>query len=106
VVTPDIRGILTTDDGAKAYYEIRGYGIDVAGFRHFRGSMYFLSGDERYTWLNTVMAVMEGRYVAHPEGLFIGTFQVYECVAETESIEVTGKYHEDIAPPKPVGSRA
>ena len=94
VVTPDIRGILVTDDGAEVYYEIRGYGIDVSGLRHFRGSMYFTTGDERYAWLNTVLAVMEGRYRHDAQGYLIGTFQVYECVTESDKIEPRSTYHD------------
>lgn len=99
VVTPDIRGILTTDDGAEVYYEIRGYGIEVDGLRNFSGSMYFLTDAEQYAWLNTVVAVMEGRYTRDPEGFLIGTFQVYECVAETQGIEPRLAYHEGLSVP-------
>ena len=98
VVTPDIRGVLTTDDGVEVYYEIRGYGIDVDGLRHFKGSMYFLTGDERYAWLNTVVGVIEGRYTRDPEGFLIGTFQVYECVSESEKMEPRLEYHAGLAP--------
>jgi hypothetical protein len=104
VVTPDIRGILTTEDGAGVYYEIRGYGIEVEGLRHFKGSMFFLTSDERYTWLNTVLGVMEGRYTRDPEGYLIGTFQVYECVAESEKVEPRLTYHDGMTgrlPAKP-----
>ena len=96
VVTPDIRGVLTTQDGAEVYYEIRGYGIDVDGLRHFKGSMYFLTGAPQYEWLNTVVGVMEGRYSRDAAGYLIGTFQVYECVAESEGVEPRLTYHEGL----------
>ncbi|HLF70531.1 MAG TPA: DUF3237 family protein [Dehalococcoidia bacterium] len=99
VVTPDIRGILFTDDGESVYYEVRGYGIEVDGLRHFKGSMYFMTGAEKYIWLNTVLAVMEGRYRRAEDGLFIGTFQVYECIAETETVEPRATYHEGVEHP-------
>jgi hypothetical protein len=72
VVTPDIRGALTTDDGAEVYYEVRGYGIAVEGLRQFKGSMYFLTDAPQYAWLNTVVGVMEGRYVRTDDGYLIG----------------------------------
>jgi hypothetical protein len=98
VVTPDIRGILTTDDGAEVYYEIRGYGIDIDGFRNFKGSMYFLTDAEKYAWLNTVVGAIEGRYTRDPEGFLIGTFNVYECVAESDKVNLRLDYHEGLVP--------
>jgi hypothetical protein len=98
VVTPDIRGILTTDDGAEVYYEIRGYGIDIDGFRNFTGSMYFLTDTEKYEWINTVVGAIEGRYTRDHEGYLIGTFQVYECVSEGYKIEPRLTFHEGLAP--------
>jgi hypothetical protein len=99
VVTPDIRGALTTDDGAEVYYEIRGYGIEVDGLRHFKGSMYFLTDAPQYAWLNTVLGVMEGRYTRTDDGYLIGTFQVYECVTESDLIAPRLDYHEGIPGP-------
>jgi hypothetical protein len=99
VVTPDIRGVLTTDDGAEVYYEVRGYGIDVDGLRNFTGTMYFMTDAEKYAWINTVIGVMEGRYTRDPEGYLIGTFQVYECVPESDKVKARTAYHEDIPAP-------
>lgn len=99
VVTPDIRGALTTLDGSEIYYEIRGYGVEVDGLRHFSGSMYFLTDAEAYTWLNTVVAIMEGRYVRTEAGELIGTFQVYECVPEADQVTPRIGYHEGIPGP-------
>jgi hypothetical protein len=98
VVTPDIRGVLTTDDGAEVYYEVRGYGIDVDGLRNFTGTMYFMTDAARYAWINTVIGVMEGRYTRDPEGYLIGTFQVYECVSEAAKVEPRTSYHDGLAP--------
>jgi hypothetical protein len=99
VVTPDIRGALTTDDGAEVYYEIRGYGIEVDGLRHFKGSMYFLTDAPQYAWLNTVLGVMEGRYTRTEDGFLIGTFQVYECVTESNRVTPRLDYHDGIPGP-------
>ena len=99
VVTPDIRGILFTDDGESIYYEVRGYGIEVDGLRHFRGSMYFMTGSEKYAWLNTVLGVMEGRYQRDDANFLIGTFKVYECIIEADKVETRSTYHEGVAAP-------
>ncbi len=98
VVTPDIRGVLTTDDGADVYYEIRGYGIEVDSLRHFKGSMYLLTDDERYTWLNTVVGAIEGRYTLDPNGFLIGTFNVFECVSEAADMEAHLDFYAGLAP--------
>jgi hypothetical protein len=89
------------DDGrwAEVYYEIRGYGIEVEGLRHFKGSMYFLTDAPQYTWLNTVLGVMEGRYTRTDDGFLIGTFQVYECVTESDTVTPRLDYHEGIPGP-------
>lgn len=59
---PTLRGLLTTDDGAAVYVELNGVATlrpaDKA--RVFVTSLTFRTGDERYTWLNTVFGVLEG----------------------------------------------
>ncbi|MEX0763219.1 MAG: DUF3237 family protein [Dehalococcoidia bacterium] len=59
---PTLRGLLTTDDGAKLYIEIDGMATlrpsDEA--RVVVHSMTFRTGDPRYAWLNRVFAVAEG----------------------------------------------
>lgn len=59
---PTLRGLLTTDDGATAYVEWNGLAtlrpVDQA--RVFVTSIAFRTGDSRYSWLNTVIGVVEG----------------------------------------------
>jgi hypothetical protein len=59
---PTLRGVLTTDDGATAWVEFDGIAILRASdnARVFVTSCRFRTGDERYGWLNTVVAVLEG----------------------------------------------
>jgi hypothetical protein len=59
---PTLRGVLTTDDGATAWVELDGIAILRASdnARVFVTSCRFRTGDERYGWLNTVVAVLEG----------------------------------------------
>ena len=71
----DVRATLETDDGAHIYVQY--YGVIVMNDAVVRalaeggetqyGDTYFMTqprfetGDERYTWLNSVVAVAEGR---------------------------------------------
>jgi hypothetical protein len=59
---PTLRGVLTTDDEAAVWVELDGIATlrpsDEA--RVFVTTCRFRTGDERYTWLNTVFGVLEG----------------------------------------------
>ena len=54
--------MLTTEDGAEVWVELDGIATlrpsDQA--RVFVTTLRFQTGDERYTWLNTVFGVLEG----------------------------------------------
>jgi hypothetical protein len=74
----DVRLVLTTDDGANiyTYYQglleynepirraLAGEGDTGFGDAYFATQIRFEAGDERYRWLNQVLAVAEGRL--HP----------------------------------------
>jgi hypothetical protein len=59
---PTLRGVLTTDDQALVWVELDGVatlrGSDEA--RVFATTFRFRTGDDRYAWLNSVFAVLEG----------------------------------------------
>jgi hypothetical protein len=59
---PTLRGVLTTEDGAKVWIELDGVAtlrpVDKA--RVFVTSVRFRAGDERYSWMDTILAVLEG----------------------------------------------
>lgn len=76
VNVPDVHGLIETDDGAKIYYQYRGYGLVHQGTRGTIGSAWFRTGDPRYDWLNTVIAAGEG--VFHDGSAPI---RLYECIA-------------------------
>ena len=59
---PTLRGVLTTDDGATAWIELDGIATlrEADGARVFVTSWRFRTGDERYAWLNTTFAALEG----------------------------------------------
>jgi hypothetical protein len=60
---PNVRGLITTDDGASIVFELRGRTVfadgDPAGRQHLVG--WFEAGDDRYRWLNDEVCIAEGR---------------------------------------------
>jgi hypothetical protein len=59
---PTLRGLLTTDDGAKAYVEMNGLAHLRASdnARVFATSLTFRTGDAQYAWLNGFLGLTEG----------------------------------------------
>ena len=58
---PTLRGLLTTDDGASVWVELDGIAtLRADDARVFVTAFRFRTGDERYAWLNTLFAVLEG----------------------------------------------
>ncbi len=57
----DVRLSLRTDDGADLYVTYYGVGTTVDGVSTIRTAPRFETGDERYAWLNNVMAVGLGQ---------------------------------------------
>lgn len=59
---PTLRGVLTTEDGARIWVELDGIATlrpaDQA--RVFVTTFRFRTGDDRYRWLNTTFGVLEG----------------------------------------------
>ncbi|GAC1319872.1 MAG: hypothetical protein NVSMB22_03610 [Chloroflexota bacterium] len=79
---PTLRGILTTDDGARIFVEMNGIATlrpaDQA--RVFVTSVVFRTGAPQYTWLDTVFAVLEGIL----ESVTVGSVargRLYRCQA-------------------------
>jgi hypothetical protein len=64
-VSMDVIETLETDDGALVHLTYQGSG-DISGGGLYSAPTYviglFEAGDERYTWLNSVLAVGEGRH--------------------------------------------
>lgn len=59
---PTLRGVLETGDGAVVWVEIDGIAAlrEADNARVFVTSFRCRTGDERYAWLNTTFAVLEG----------------------------------------------
>jgi hypothetical protein len=66
VATFDIRMTLITDDGAILYlrYEGRADWSEGLGKGPIDAAFWFEAGDERYTWLNALLPVGQGRTTA------------------------------------------
>jgi Protein of unknown function (DUF3237) len=76
---PDVRGLITTHDGASILFELRGRTIfvgDEPGRQNLVG--WFESDHESYRWLNDVVCIAEGEISA--EGMEI---RVYAGMHET-----------------------
>lgn len=69
VFTPDLQGVIETDDGATILLDHRGYGRTYpAGRRQVVATGTHLCGDDRYRWLNDVVCVGAGEVRETPEG--------------------------------------
>jgi hypothetical protein len=59
---PTLRGVLTTEDDAAVWVELDGVATlrSSDNARVFVTTFRFRTGDDRYTWLNSVFGVLEG----------------------------------------------
>ena len=63
VLMPDAHGVIETDDGARILFHLGGYSSVIEGDASRRGIVSpatFATDDDRYRWLNDVVAVGEG----------------------------------------------
>lgn len=63
VLVPDAHGVIETDDGARIIFHLTGYSSLIEGFPNLRAIVSpatFETDDDRYRWLNDVIAVGEG----------------------------------------------
>jgi hypothetical protein len=63
VLVPDAHGVIETDDGARIVFHLGGYSLVLEGEPARRGIVSpatFATDDERYRWLNDVIAIGEG----------------------------------------------
>jgi len=80
VNVPTLRGVFTTNDGARAWVEIDGLATlrQEDSARVFLTTCRFRTGDDRYDWLNTLFAVLEG---VLDTGTGVAHGQLLECHA-------------------------
>lgn len=73
---PDVHGLIVTDDGARAVFELRGR--TVFNEDRSRGGQTligtFESADERYTWLNDLVCIAEGTILPDPNRIEIHVY--------------------------------
>ncbi len=84
VLLPDAHGVIETDDGARILFHLGGYSTPIEGSASRRGIVSpatFATDDERYGWLNDVLAVGEG--VIDFETLRI-QLRYYRCAPEID----------------------
>jgi hypothetical protein len=77
VGTLDVRGLLETDDGALVYSWYHGR-LDLSkpvGSAPIYSAPLYETGDERYTWLNTIQAAAKGSLSEDARTL---TYEIYE----------------------------
>jgi hypothetical protein len=82
VWTPDLRGVLRTDDGAEILVSMHGQSVQerTAGVgRAILARVELLAENEDYRWLNTVLVVGEGEIDEETEEWWLET---YVCVNE------------------------
>ena len=82
---PTLRGLVATDDGATIYTELDGVASLRAAdqARVFITSVRFRTGDDRYKWLNSAFAVLEG-VLDHVAVGGIARGQIHLCEATVE----------------------
>src|SRR4029077_15301152 len=59
--TPDMQGVIETEDGAVVFIDYQGYGRAYPkGRRQIVGAAFHLSDHDKYKWLNDVVCVLAG----------------------------------------------
>jgi uncharacterized protein DUF3237 len=80
VMLPNVRGVITTDDGAEVFCTLTGRTVFVERDGGEVGSQLlmtlFESEDSRYSWLNTAVCMTEG--IIDPKTR-ISHFEVFTC---------------------------
>lgn len=79
VIEPDVTGVIETNDGARVLFRIGGYSLPAERGRRVVGPVTFVTQDDSYLWLNSVVAVSDGVLDRDLSGI---RTRVYECVPE------------------------
>jgi hypothetical protein len=81
VWTPNLRGVITTEDGAEILTSLHGQSILEADVdrRAILTRVEFLSEHDAYRWLNTTFVVAEGEIDEEREAWWI---EAYACINE------------------------
>jgi len=81
---PDIRGVLTTEDGATITFSMQGRTVFTNGPQGLTGSqilqVLFEAQEERYRWLNGAVCVSEARVdMQAGRPVIVGPVRIYTC---------------------------
>ena len=82
VLMPDVRGIITTDDG-PVLFEFHGYSLPPdpgSQIRSVTAAITFRTDSDKHRWLNTALVVHEGSI---DFATMTATFPAYVCVPAT-----------------------
>lgn len=87
VLVPDAHGVIATDDGARILFHLGGYSHpsdESPNLRKIVSPATFATDDDRYRWLNDVIAVGEGTIDFETLRLRL---RYYACVGEVASVQ-------------------
>jgi Protein of unknown function (DUF3237) len=100
---PSFRGVLETDDGASILFRWDGLArLTPSGMRQLLGTMFHVSDDERYRWLNDRVCAVEGEVRTRAEGS--GFDVILDVSLMTSTFDAAGGATSDAG--TPVGGRA
>lgn len=79
IITPNVRGYVTTPEGARVRFEGQGYSLPPdpgkPQIRRFIKHLRFYTKHEAYTWLNSIIAVEEGVIETHTGRCYTRCFE-------------------------------
>lgn len=79
---PDTHGVITTDDGANVFFDVRGLAAPPANGSFIRSvfsAMTFRTGSPSYLWINSVFAIAEAQYDTRGSTI---AYRVFECAPD------------------------
>jgi hypothetical protein len=84
VNVPDTHGVISTDDGASIFFELRGQAAAPAtgsAIRNVFAAMTFRTSAPAYGWLNAVFALAEAHYDTRGGSI---EYRVFECAPDDQ----------------------
>ena len=81
---PDTHGVITTDDDAHIFFELRGQAAPPAAgsaIRNVFAGMTFRTDSPAYSWLNAVYALAEAHYDTRGGSI---EYHVFECAPDDQ----------------------
>ena len=94
VWTPNLRGVITTEDRAEILTSLRGQSVQEAttggGLRSILARVELLGDDERYRWLNTTFIVGEGEIDEETGGVVGAGLRVHQRGRRARSCDRSG----------------